>query len=430
MNLAKINLPIAEYFKKDISFHTFLLAIAGSILIFGSLITTLVDINLYRCYANVFLVKNFAFCLSKNIPHSILPAEYPILALIPMVVALIGGNALYTITFSLLMFSVIMGIYFFLYYRSSKGAAVSFLIYCIVGAFGLAVSRLDIIVGLLIVISLHLANKKRFYGAYTILAIATMFKIIPLLLVLPVFLAEQSQTREKTIARFHGLCLYAIICLGIFAISLSIDAPGTLSPLTFNFHRPIQVESTLASVLVGFSYLQRIHYCFAPGYGSLNIYGFQAGQCNPTNLTVYNSLNQIVLFSGMLLFFLGLFYVILLFIFKKISLSQAYLAILLVFLSTGKVFSPQYLLWLYPLIAYIYGFDRRWFVITITIGVLTTVIYPFLYGQTIFTSPYAQVHLLANVIFARNVLFVLLTVFYLSNFLHIAKSKQKEVVIL
>ncbi|MGH2487213.1 MAG: hypothetical protein ACRDHE_14495, partial [Ktedonobacterales bacterium] len=59
----------------------------------------------------------------------------------------------------------------------------------------------------------------------------------------------------------------------------------------------------------------------------------------------------------------------------RLTVGQAFLACLCAVLVTNKIFSPQYLIWVLPVVAYIEGFDALWLVIC----VLTTLDYPIIY---------------------------------------------------
>src|SRR5260370_37348573 len=64
----------------------------------------------------------------------------------------------------------------------------------------------------------------------------------------------------------------------------------------------------------------------------------------------------------------------------KLGLFSTSLLTLLIIIITGKVFSPQYLIWVTPLVAYIGKLHWRWLVSWGMIGFLTTLIYPYIYN--------------------------------------------------
>ena len=120
---------------KDFSFHILIVAVTGLLLVYGYSVTTGVGINIYKCYANVFLhgadftlahaeTEKDSECILNNKSakrlHTQLPAEYPLLALVPILLPMVGGDSLYDAIFIALMLSVIVGIYFYLLSVSSK----------------------------------------------------------------------------------------------------------------------------------------------------------------------------------------------------------------------------------------------------------------------------------------------------------------------
>jgi hypothetical protein len=66
---------------------------------------------------------------------------------------------------------------------------------------------------------------------------------------------------------------------------------------------------------------------------------------------------------------------------RRIDLAMACLLTLLTIIVTNKVFSPQYLIWVIPLAAYIGQGNRRWLLFWTAVGLLTSWAYPYLYAM-------------------------------------------------
>lgn len=391
---------------------------------YGYSITRGAGIGLYRFYANAFLPHRE----SGRFMFGRLPIEYPVLSLIPMLVPLIGGSALYTTLFMLFMFAFVIGTYLFLLHYASRYAAFAYILYTLIGGFGIALGRLDVVLGTLILLSLYKAEKKKYAQAYILLALATMYKIVPLLLVVPLFVAEQHNrsTKKNTRSwkRFSGIILYCAACLLFFLVSYAIGGQQSLLPYAFGLSRPIQVESIPASILIVLAASGIVRICVAQDFASVNIYGRVGAICNSAHNVLYASISREIVLAMALLFFCSLAYTMSLFIRRKITLAHCFLSVLLVFIATNKVFSPQYLLWLYPLIAYLYRFHKRWVLITTTIALLTTLIYPFFYGGTT-VVPYFGLQVMLASIVIRNLFFIFFTVIYLFNIFNL-RNEQYE----
>lgn len=123
------------------------------------------------------------------------------------------------------------------------------------------------------------------------------------------------------------------------------------------------------------------------------------------------------------LFVVGYVYAIFLQWRGKLDVVQTSISLLLVFIATGKVFSPQYLIWVIPLLAYSGAYDRFWLVAWGSISLLTIIIYPYFYSRMIDTVKTPSVPGFIQIVTARNVLFVLLTLAYLFNWYHIRRRK-------
>jgi hypothetical protein len=79
---------------------------------------------------------------------------------------------------------------------------------------------------------------------------------------------------------------------------------------------------------------------------------------------------------------IGILYVYWLQVRKKVDLASSFFLILMVMIATGKVFSPQYLLWVLPLAIYVHRKQPLWHLAWLGIAILTCIIYPNLYTFT------------------------------------------------
>ena len=122
-----------------------------------------------------------------------------------------------------------------------------------------------------------------------------------------------------------------------------------------------------------------------------------------------------------ILFIAGYIYSIYLLWRRKLDIVQTCIALLLIFIATGKVFSPQYLIWVIPLLAYSGAFDVLWLVVWGGISLLTTIIYPYFYTRIIDSARIPYLPGFIQIVSARNMLFVFLTLAYLLNWFHIRR---------
>lgn len=106
---------------------------------------------------------------------------------------------------------------------------------------------------------------------------------------------------------------------------------------------------------------------------------------------------------------------------RRLTLGQAMIALLCTLILTGKVFSPQYLLWLIPLIASV-GAARWWLWWWVGVSLLTMGAYTLYYGQL--TDAATAAHVLPTlpgffaVVAARNAAFLFIALAYIFNWRH------------
>lgn len=425
---------------------TYLPIVGATLLMFGAIswefFFPLVDPDpaRYQCYALTFWFGTSAThwlpstqCMFLNILNQkpafqTLPFEYPPLTMLVFSLPLLVPLPYYLAAFTLLMATVTVGIYWLLQRYGPVGSPLVFAFYLLIGVPALALVRFDLLPALLTLLCIIAAERQHWTMAYCLLAFGVLLKIYPILLLPTLFLAEQQalgrlyvpaddlawrailkqsrHIRQGICGWYWQNCLLFLALLlvttGIFAL---IDFHGAVvSPLSYFLHRPVQVESTGSTALWIAQHLgipwQKIEY----SYGSINIISDQLGQT--------------ISLTGTSCLILGAVYILWLQWHKKLDIVQASIALLLVFLATGKTFSPQYLMWLIPLLAYAGAYNRFWIFCWGTILLLTAVLYIFFYSH-LPTSIDAHTITLPTgflaVVSARNIFFVFVTLAYLFN---------------
>ncbi len=364
-------------------------------------------------------------------PLHMLPLEYPPFVLVIFSLPFFAPLLYYQLVFAVLMALISALIYWLLLRYGPRGAALAFAFYLFIGAWALAQERFDLVPAALTLLSLIAAERKHWTSAYVALAFGFLLKIYPILFLPALFIAEQQDTHNIYIpAKLHTLntlagelwhtlqgirhwrwknaLLFFAILLGITGFFALFDFKGAvLSQVSYFANRPLQVESSGSILLwlgefIGFP----VHIVYS--FGSINMVSALGG-------VVSNLLE--------LLFVLGYIYAIFQQWRGELDLVQTSLSLLLVFIATGKVFSPQYLIWVIPLLAYSGAFDRFWLVAWGSISLLTTIIYPYFYTRIIDSDKIPYIPGFIPIVTARNLLFVLLTLAYLFNWFHIRRRK-------
>lgn len=301
-------------------------------------------------------------------PFHALPHEYPLLTLIPFTLALIAVPHWYQVVFALLMALVAAAIYFMLLRYRTRGAAIAFAFYLVVGGWGTAEGRFDLIPSALTLLAVVYAVRMRWNWAFTWLALATVIKLYPLPLLMPFLLAQQMASRERwnSWKRLQPMGVFVAVCAIVVLASLLLSIEGTIGPLSYFENRPFQIESTATSL---FWLAHFLGYSLKPvfTYGSLNA-------LSPLSSVVSLLMNVFLL--------AGLAYTYWLQWRGKLDIAASTLLTLLIVMLTGKVFSPQYLIWVAPLVAYIGLSNYKWVLSWSVLSFFTSVIYPYLYTHS------------------------------------------------
>ncbi|HEU0002173.1 MAG TPA: glycosyltransferase family 87 protein [Ktedonobacteraceae bacterium] len=294
-----------------------------------------------------------------------LPPEYPLLTLAIFSLPLFASGLGYQVFFALFMIIAAAVIYLLIARFRSRPAAIVFAFYLAVGSWATALGRFDLVPAALTLGAVILAARARWNWAYFLIALATLLKLYPVIFI-PIFLiAQQKQISGswKVWQRWQGLALFVATCAIVTIVSLLLNVGNTLYPINYFLSRPIQVESAPGTLLwLG----QFIHfpaqYIFT--YQSLNFSSLLA--------------HKVSLLSTFLLV-VGLCYTFWLQWRDKLDIFTASLVTLLVVVILGKVFSPQYLIWIMPFIAYIGKQNWKWVLSWGAVCALTTFVFPFNY---------------------------------------------------
>jgi len=302
----------------------------------------------------------------------------------------------------------------------------------LIGAWATAEARFDLVPAALTLICVIAAGRKHWTFAYITLAIAFLLKIYPLLFLPALFIAEQQDARRfstpsqsmsltslpteawRTLRgfrqwRWKNTLIFFAILLGVTGFFALLDFRGAvLSQLSYFANRPVQVEATASPIL-----FLATHF----GIAGHTVYTFGS-------INIVSSLGEPVSLVFDVLLVLGYLYIIYLQWRGKLEITQSFIAMLLVFIVTGKVFSPQYLMWLIPLLVYTGAYNRFWLITWGLMSLLTTIIYPYLYTRTLdgTLAPYLPGFIQS--VAARDALLVFLTLAYLFNWWRIRTSRD------
>jgi len=382
------------------------------------------DVGLYHEYAVRFWTR-------PPVLHA-LPVEYPPLAILPFSLTLLPTTRDYTLPYAYWMGAlVLVGYLGFLRYATCRRALV-YALYLLVGATATILARFDLVPALLTLAALWATQRQRFGAAYLLIAAGVLLKLYPIFL-LPVILIADAQAATVGAAasgtdtealdaacqrRWQGgawagvwaavwagvqwvwgrpetrrITRGAALCLGVvglgFACAFALNPSGALSSFLYAQVRPLQVESTPATLL-WLGTLVGIPASPVFSFSSLNYVGPLDVALKPLSAAALVVTCALVYYRQAR---------------GRLSVGQAFVACLCVVIATNKIFSPQYLIWVLPVVAAVEGFDLLW----LAICILTTIVYPNLYltRPTFATVTYTPAFM--PVLAARNLLLLALT---------------------
>lgn len=301
-------------------------------------------------------------------PFRSLPAEYPLLALLPFSLTILPPLPDFVSVFALWMLVLLATGLLVLARRESPRVAEVCAVYVALGAWATVLGRYDLVPAAVTVGALWAAQARRFGPAYALLAAGALLKLYPAVL-LPMVAIEHWRALGGRPLRslppravLAGAGLFCALVVAGFAVAFLVDPAGWLGPFTYNARRPLQLESAPASLLWASGLLG---FAVAPdkSFGSDNLVGSVDGAIGLAA--------QVALVAGLVWVYWSQAR-------GKLGLTRAVVAGLLVVICTGRVLSPQYLIWVLPLLAIANrGYDPLWLLVCL----LTTLVFPFAYQQ-------------------------------------------------
>jgi len=273
------------------------------------------------------------------------------------------------------------------------------------------VQRFDMVPAVITLGAVYAFSRGSYKTAWAILAIGTMTKLFPGLLA-PLFLIYQWRCGGLR-SVIPSVAAFAAVTLLIAVPLMVLDRHGFISSFTIQSQRSLQLESTYSSLLLlgnslgivsaypiqgGISYdiasslagpLARYSFVFM-GVGLLAVYGFYYRNCRKLAKSPARFAPDPQYLADLL------------------NYSFAVLVVLLV---TSKVFSPQFMVWLYPLFPLVSGrFRSTLWVIFLAASCLTWYIYPLHYYDLVDTQQSA-----VDALILRNALMIFAAVLLLGE---------------
>ncbi|HEU0026767.1 MAG TPA: glycosyltransferase 87 family protein [Ktedonobacterales bacterium] len=333
------------------------------------------DVFEYHCYALDFWqgahAANSALATPCSVkvqdlaaaPFQELPREYGPLSLVVFSLPMLAPISWYDPVFHALMTAVILGVTWLLDRFGPRGAGHAWLLYTLLGVMVEAAGRFDALVAAAMLIALLAAQRGRSLIAYGSLAVGVLLKFFPLAL-LPLFLID-SWRRRREQPFWRGPALFVGIVAAGEGVAALINPARALQPLGFMGARCVEAEA----------YPATLAYLWANVTGA-------GDQVTSRVVEKYSSLCQFGPGSdaaqtvATLAAVVGLAAVYWLYWRERLSLAQGLLFATGLLIVGVKVFSVQYLLWLSPFVAYIYGMEGMALLGWGAVLLATTLYYP------------------------------------------------------
>ncbi len=376
-----------------------------------------VSANLDQSVGNCGVERQLAVkILDGQVPYSDFFSEYPPLAILSFLLPALfsATQPAYGFLFALEIFLLDLAVLFLLAKLASRlnikvWKVFSIYTLCLLAIGPIITGRYDLLPVTLVLLALYAFICGRNKIAWAVLALGVMAKVYPVIIA-PFFVLYLLRYRQyRRLA--HGIIIFLAVALVISLPWLAIDADGYWQSISYHLERGLHSESSYGSVLLVGQILGLTQTTGEFSYGSWNL-------SSPMADSLARASPYITI--GLLLFAYALYA-------RRLwresnavappemtgraaeSLLRYSLLAILIMLLGGKLFSPQFIIWLCPLLSLIVV---RWryalLVLFLVIGGITQYIYPHHYLEFESVVPHLVV-LLA----VRNLLLVAMAVILL-----------------
>ncbi len=331
------------------------------------------DVELYFEYAS--------FMAAGDIPYRDFSVEYPPLSLLFMLLPLLFVSSIegYADVFAgmILVFNT-AGLVFVsslsrkLGLHHTKTLTIYTLAFFALG--DITINRFDVIPAILTLVAIyyHVSGKNKL--SWLFLGLGALVKLYPLILapIFGIYYLQKKQYRPL----LKGLSVFSITGMAVALPIVIINFSGFWEFIDFHLSRGLQIESGYASVLILANKLGLTDISVVSGRASMDVEGPGVGFF----LSASAWFTMVALSISYWLYYRSI---------KNhgysheifISFSLGIIALLII---TSKVFSPQFVIWLYPFVCLVGSRQHGaiW-IIFVMIGLMSSYIFPYNYGQLI-----------------------------------------------
>ncbi len=292
----------------------------------------IVDTPIYERYGEAMV--------DGQVPYRDFKVEYPPAAL-PVFVLPALGDGDYRAHFEGLMAGIGVALVLVVAVVASSWWAPMFVAVAPLALGSVMLTRFDLWPAFLTVAALALLLTGRFRFALGVLGVATAAKLYPVLLA-PIALAHVCRTRGRRQAFVCGAIFAAVIAAIVLPFAV-LSPGGVWHSLWVQAGRPLQIESLGAGLLLVAHQVFGLDLTMESSHGSQNLAGGAAD-----TLAVLTTLAQVAAVVAVWVWYArGPA--------DRDRLVRACAAVVCAFIAFGKVLSPQFLIWLLPLVPLIRG---------------------------------------------------------------------------